>query len=396
MQANPGTALAAFGRKLLLAINHYEVPNHYPIEYFAARSPVLALTPIRFVWIGPLGMLGIVLLLVRRQRGAPWLAVSTILLMAVLALFFVTDRYRLLTWPILAIGVGASVEEIGIAAQRRDFARLLRLGAATGLLVALVALPGHPDFGRAQFHFILSTVLAEQGDQAGSRRELETAAHLGEIPEAAHNLANAYYREGRYAEAAAEYRRALALDPDAAGTLLGLGLAELGLGNREAAAVALSAALERSPQDERVARALALAQGAGDSLEIARVRRHSEARPVFTRALTDARAGRRDSARAGFERVLELDPEDAAAHLNLGLLAEMDGDWDAAESHLESAAEHGATDHLELLLARGRVAARQGNMEEARRFFSRALEVSPGDPRARSALAAMGAGDGNP
>ena len=393
--AQPAAAATLFCKKLLLAVNHYDVPNHYPLAYFAARSPVLAWTPVRFVWLGPLGLAGIAFLLARRERAAGWLALTTALLLLALALFFVTDRYRLLMWPVLALGAAAALEVALAAVRARDRRRLAMLIAGTAALVLVSALGPHPEFGRAEIHLIKSTVLAESGDAAGARRELELAAGYRELAAASHNLANAYFRERRYSEAAGEYRQALALDPDQVASLHGLGLAELALGRREEAARALAAAAALAPGDRKIAGDLARARGAGDTTR-ARQARPPEVAALFAQALAAARAGEHDSARAGFERVLALAPNDGAAHLNLALLAEQDGDLATAQLELaKAAAAPGGGDHLELVLARGRVAAKAGDLTAARRHFARAIEVAPADERARRALAALG-GAANP
>jgi Flp pilus assembly protein TadD len=384
---NPAAAVALFGNKMLLAVNSYEVPNHYPLAYFAAKSPVLAWTPVRFVWLGSLGLAGIAALLARRTRGGAWLGLTAALVLLVLALFFVTDRYRLLLWPVVAHGAAAGLEAIVAAVKARDGHALAALAATIGLLVLVSAAGPHPEFGRAEIHLIKSTVLATSGDAAGARSELETAASYRESAAASHNLGNAYYREGRYAEAATEYRQALSLEPRSAPSLLGLGLAELELGRRAEAERVLGAAAALAPDDARVTAALARARG--DSIPL-RTARPPEVAALFSRALAAARAGKRDSARAGFTRVLALAPGDGAAHLNLGLLAEQDGDLATAERELAAAAAAPrGSDHLELLLARGRIAARRGDLAAAREHFTRALGVAPADPRARRALAAL-------
>jgi Flp pilus assembly protein TadD len=110
--------------------------------------------------------------------------------------------------------------------------------------------------------------------------------------------------------------------------------------------------------------------------------------------VAEARAGRRDSARVAFRRGLDLEPGDAAAHLNLGLLAELDGDLAAAERELEAAAAAGAADHIERLLALGRIAVKRGDAAAAGRFYRRAAEVAPDDPRVRASAGELEPGSG--
>jgi tetratricopeptide (TPR) repeat protein len=239
------------------------------------------------------------------------------------------------------------------------------MAAAAGIALALAFLPPAPRFSPGHMSLILSEVLAARGDSLGSRRALAEAAATGEIYEASHNLANVYFKQQRYAEAAAEYERALRIEPEAVETLYGLANAEREQGHGDAARAALGRALHLAPGDPRIVSAL------------------------YAQALADARAGRRAQAEEGFDLVLRWRPSDGGALLNLALLAEADGDLEAAAAALRRAEEQGAGDHLEWLLCAGRVAARRGQEAEARARFERARVLAPADPRASAALRAL-------
>jgi len=395
MRSSPGAATQLLLKKLLLAVNRYEIPNHYSLDYFAGESPVLALSPVRFGWLGPLGLAGLLALWMRRDRAAPWLVASVGFYLATLALFFVTARYRLPLWPYLALGAAGAIESFGAAWSAKAWRRAGAIAATAAALVLISVLPPHPRFSPAHMHVLLADVLASRGDVEGVQRELEVAAGYQELPQADHNLANVHFRAGRFAEAAAAYRRALELDPKAAQTLYGLGLAELELGQPAAAAAALERAAAISPGDARVERALTRARAAAGeplgSVEsgVPSGARRREKQAHFARGLAAARAGRREEARAAFMKVVALDPAHAEAHLNLGLLAELDGDLSGAESELAAAGSAGAGDHPERLLALGRIAVKRGDLQAARRFYRRAAQVAPADRRALDALAAL-------
>ena len=70
-------------------------------------------------------------------------------------------------------------------------------------------------------------------ERARSAREALPAELLSRI-----DSANAAYREGRYEEAAAVYRRIVEADPEVAAGWFGLYMAETALGNQDAAAEA--------------------------------------------------------------------------------------------------------------------------------------------------------------
>jgi Flp pilus assembly protein TadD len=397
MRSEPETAARLLLKKLLLAVNSYEIPNHYSLEYFARESPVLALSPVRFAWLGPLGLAGFLALAMRRDRAAPWLAVSSGLYLAVLALFFVTSRYRLPLWPYLAVGAAAAIESLAAAWAAKAWRRTGAIAATTAALVLLSLLAPHPHFSPAHMQILLADILSKRGDAGGALRALTTAAAYHELPQAAQQLGNLHFRAGRYAEAAAAYRRALELDPKAGHTLYALAMAEIELGRPAEAAAALERAAAASPGDARVEQALAQARAVAlgapiepggvfdDSLRT----RRQEKRAHFARGLAAARAGQRETARAAFMAVVALDPEDAEAHLNLGLLAELDGDLSGAEAELDAAASLGSADHPERLLALGRIAVKRGDLAAARGFYRRAAQVAPNDRRARNALAEL-------
>ena len=417
MSRDPSAFLMLLGKKLLLALNHYEIPNHYSLEYFAPRSPVIAWSPARFALLLPLAAIGLVALgragkgEGRNRRASPrsplrtWLYLSLGALWLALALFFITDRYRLLAWPHLTLAGGLGAVTLADAVRSRSLRRIAAPAgvAAAAALVCLV--PSPPRFSPGHMQLLLSEVLAERGDAAGARQALIAAAESGEIIEAVHNLGNALYRERRYAEAAHEFRRALAIAPEAPETWYALALAEIERGDPPAASAALARALALAPDDERLpaldrrlraaASLLAGALGtppppwpAGADSAIAR---RDAVRALSALALADAQGGRPDVARDRFRHVLRLEPDDKSAHLNLALLAEQTGDYRGAAKELAAAAALGAGDHIEWLLCAARVALALGERKQARAWFVRASEVAPDDPRGPAALRALDA-----
>lgn len=101
MLEQPRAALALFGRKALLALNAYEVPNNETWAWLQARARLLQLLPGAALLL-PLGLAGLVLGLGDLRRRLPLYLLFTSLLLG-LVLTLVTWRYRLpLTlalWP---------------------------------------------------------------------------------------------------------------------------------------------------------------------------------------------------------------------------------------------------------------------------------------------------------
>jgi tetratricopeptide (TPR) repeat protein len=170
----------------------------------------------------------------------------------------------------------------------------------------------------------------------------------------ANETGTAFARQGRLAEAAAQYQRALALDP-------GLAEAHNNLGNVRRAQGDLAGAIAC------FRRALVLRPGfamAHDNLGV---------------ALHDA--GRLAEAAASHRRALALQPDRAAAHANLGraLLAQGEAAAAAASYRRALALQPGdAAAHLDL----GNALRRQGELEEAAACYAQAAALRPTDAQA--------------
>jgi Flp pilus assembly protein TadD len=130
------------------------------------------------------------------------------------------------------------------------------------------------------------------------------------------------------------------------------------------------------------------------------VTRGAPGSPAIRRALTNynyGRAlqseGRTEEAMALYRLVLELDPANAGAHTNLGVLCAERGEREAALLHFRAAAES-APDEPRNHANLGAELATQGRTAEAIASFERALELDPRDAGARfnlgTALAATG------
>jgi tetratricopeptide (TPR) repeat protein len=139
---DPGTWLATLGAKAVWSLSDTEVPRN---EDYRCRTRDgealhwLGRLPVRYGWAGPLGILGL-LVLVRRARPAEermllplWLALH-----APMVIFLVSDRYRLATWPLLCVSAPIAVQlaREAVAAARMRSRPPLALLALVPLLLA--------------------------------------------------------------------------------------------------------------------------------------------------------------------------------------------------------------------------------------------------------------------
>ncbi|MFH1143596.1 MAG: tetratricopeptide repeat protein [Candidatus Eisenbacteria bacterium] len=302
---HPGRALALTGRKLLLFLNGYEIPNHFDIRFFQRYSWLLHLTPFRFAFLLPLALAGLAFAWPRRRQ----LAILYLLLAGtVLSLlpFFITDRYRLPAVPTLlvfaAFGLGGLVK---LAAGRGEhpprWLQSLPGGNRVGLVAGLLA-------GAALASLPLNRPEGFYAHQYGA-------------------IASVYKEQGRMREAAEEYRRAIALAPG--GVLLrnSLAVCLVETGDAAAGEEMIRSALAIDPLYAPAWRNLGrLLEARGDTLgAIAAQRRAFEADPYLAPAGVDlARLLFARQAYAETERVLRdvlvRSPRDANALWNLAVL----------------------------------------------------------------------------
>lgn len=98
------------------------------------------------------------------------------------------------------------------------------------------------------------------------------------------------------------------------------------------------------------------------------------------------KAGDRDTARAGFQRLLEAHPERTGPRANLAILAYEEGDAAAARAGFEAVLAQ-APEHRVALNYLGILARERGDFEAAEAYYRRALAQAPDDPAALLNLA---------
>jgi len=276
MAADPVHAVTLFGRKALLSISAFEVPNVLSIDYFARISRSLASNPIRFGLVFPLAVLGIVVVLRDRElraRAALPLVTLAVVLFALVA-FYVSDRYRLpAVTPLAAFAaIGALSMKRAIAADLAHAPRRFgRVVGFAGIVVAAAVVSRLP-------------LLPE-----GSRGEAMPPANLG----------NSLAKEGRYEDAIARYNEAFAIEPDTDFALYGIAVVYGDLGRHAEAVEAFRKYIAKNPYS---------------------------AQAYYSLGNTYFEMGHPDTAIMAFEAAVRLEPYYAEAHFNLGAVRHGLGD----------------------------------------------------------------------
>jgi Tfp pilus assembly protein PilF len=334
MREQPGRALWLLGRKALLFLSPREIPQLYNFETLEESTPPLRVAFMRFGWVLPLAVLGVLagsrrlgMFSGSRRRGAttrqdsssagsptgeqeasgctrgpahpsqkrgidhliPWLVLIAVGWLQMIV-FFATGRFRIAVLPGFLALAGVGVAYLIDMVRRKRF---LPIGLTVAAMIALQFLPaGYPaDKARAfdAFHLgnrhILDDHFAEA--LASYRKATELCPASGE---AWHGTGVALYKMGRLPQAVDAFIEALKRMPHSAITYYSLGLTYHRLGEDERAVRALGAAVRFNP-------------------------RRPDYHHDFGIAL--ARIGRLDEAVREWQATLQLDPghQDAQQHL---------------------------------------------------------------------------------
>ena len=427
----PARAVGLTARKALLALNNYELPNHYDYDYFRAKAIVLRFLP-TLGWLLPLGGVGLALAWRAGQRE--WAALFLALLLSV-TLFFVTARYRLplavLLWP----ACGLALERL-IAWRRRPL-RLFTVIAAAALYAGLAFIPlVQQAMALSHMANVEGATLLQQGDLSGAAQAFERALDANpNNPEALNNMGRALALQGKPLDAANRYRHALAVDPTQAETYFNIedlyrnagqldealdvlnrlekarggriadvagsiayrrGVITYAKGDTAQALAYLEEAVTAQPDLAAAWLTLSVAyRKNGESAKALEAARRGAALAPNSMAASLALAaalvgaGDRMGALGAYQHAQELGNKDSAVRFEMGrLLVELGKDEDA-ESYL-LAANEGAP-HSAALLALGALYERAGRIEDARTAYETLTRLrTPQAGEARKRLRALG------
>lgn len=134
--AHPVDFVATTAKKVTVLWNSYEIPDSYHFAFIRAQYMPWLWGGTSFAIVGPLGLLGLVL--VMRHVPARPLYVVCLGYLGVIALFYVRSRYRMPAVPFLMIFAAASVDWAIRILPREDWRPLAVLVAglvATGVFV---------------------------------------------------------------------------------------------------------------------------------------------------------------------------------------------------------------------------------------------------------------------
>ncbi len=364
VRANPARTVRLFFWKLLLFWNRLSIPQVEGFEAMAPGTPLAHAPFWRSFAFLPLALAGTLLTAIavlrrrtpvgRRERVRALIAVWTWVYAASIALFFVTDRYRVPLFPCLVVLAAVTLDWViaWCAPERRRYLPGMAAGVGAAFFVTSPQLLG-VDLNRMQRDLYVHSALrnAEAGlfdaalheyaaaralDPAdaevrdGEARLLSRAGHdslalaafrslLHDHPDDArvwYNLGNAFRRAQRDTAALGAYQRALALEPERESAWNQLGEVYRAFGDTARAADCYRSAIAIVPAYEQALNNLAALrayQGYAATAE-AGFRAAIAANPRYVPALVNlgvllTDSGRTAEAVATWRRVLAADPD---------------------------------------------------------------------------------------
>ena len=181
---------------------------------------------------------------------------------------------------------------------------------------------------RADWEHLAGSLALARSDLPFAVKHFQTALHLRpDFAVAHHALGAALRASGQLETARASFERAAELEPEYVDALLGQGETSLELGDHEQARDCFEIALAHAPDDVRALHGMARLLRAANAIEksIACLQRALRMAPNnadlhFELGLSTNRAGDTQAALDSYRRAAELDPEQHAAMVNLGLI----------------------------------------------------------------------------
>jgi protein O-GlcNAc transferase len=210
----------------------------------------------------------------------------------------------------------------------------------------------------------------------------------GRVPAFHNNLGNALKAQGKLAQAAASYSRALVYNPDYVEAHYNLGIALQAQDRLDEAVASYKRALSRKPDHVEAHINLGNTLQAQGRLEqaVACYEQALTIRPSYAEAHGNLgnvhkTLGRLNAAVSAYQRALALKPDYAEAHSNLGIVLMEQGKFDEAVSSCSQALLHRPA-YAEAHNNLGNALQAQGRSNEAVASYARALALKPDDPEA--------------
>jgi len=256
IRESPGLFIRGLALKMVRFINSRELARNIDVYAFREWSSLLGLLTWKIAGFGfpfgvlfPLAAVG----LWSNRRNIPdsvWLLLATY--PAVIILYFVSSRYRLLIIPALAVTAGAGIVHLINLATAKKMSQLVYYAGAVTMIMVLLCVPtSFPEERvnyKSELYRTLGYLRLQQHDYAGSSKFYEKA--LASDPRNTDALVDSSIVMAelhRNDEALQFIARAIALRPELPGLRFNQGLIFLRLGNAPQAERSFIETIKRDP-----------------------------------------------------------------------------------------------------------------------------------------------------
>lgn len=178
---NPGDALALVGRKLLLFLHPYELPQMEALVLARRESVALSLARVGMGAVLALAVVGVVGWWSRRDELWP-LRLNALAALVICLVFFVNGRLRLPLWASLLPMAGLGVAWLRAGWIARDRRPLLALGGGVAALLLLLIYPVHADYRHALSAHRYAVLEAMAGERERAREWVAVGREIGQRP----------------------------------------------------------------------------------------------------------------------------------------------------------------------------------------------------------------------
>ena len=398
IRQHPGDALRLFVRKIQFVFNAGFISLNYSYPFYAYdERTVLALLFVGPWLLIPAGLVGLALGLARAPRRDYLIWSSFVPLYALsVALFFVSERYRLPLLAPMCIGAAAAIDRMAVAARARRLRSAAAVLAAMLLLGVLTNWPTGLDDGRAEERTRMAERMVVDGRFDAAERWAAAAERLHPRPGLVHfRLGRLLIGHRKPDVAIAHLERALALDPNRAEINYALGQALVDAGRPRDAVPHLEKALAAGVRVDLagfdLARArLALGDRAGalQVLQAVRPENPSDAQSWQILGQLALELESTPLAAAFLAEAVTAAPRAPKLRQDLGLALAMMGRYPEAIAEFEQSVALDAADpaaQLNLAVAYAEV----GRIADARAHAQEALRLKPDFERARQFLGVL-------
>ncbi len=363
--SSPGPAFNLFCKKLYLFWAGIERSNDKYIQFFWRRYG-LGKVPLPGFWlVGPLSLLGGVLL-IRRWREFSLFYLFVLSYMIGVVIFFVNGRFRLPVVPVLIIFASYALLHTyaAVRAKSKDLVRIVPILAVCVFIVDTdyIAFRGVRAFDETIAHYELASAYLKKGDKYSALSEFERANEIqkkyptpgySQISGAVDlNIGMMYWEKGLYSRAAEAFERIGDTDQNVVARNGYLADCYLKTG-RTAEAIALyQKSIQQDPKD---------------------------AGSLFGLGVAYRAAGDLDRSQQALEEAMRVRPrQDGSANFELAKTLELKGDVEGAKRNYEIAAD-GPTQWRDATLELARLCRKTGDREKALEYFQKLRAAYPDD-----------------